>query len=57
MCPWRVALHVDTFDEQRNCKDNEIDDLDTIAKDNLNPAEFRTAYWHVNRQDITHGVN
>jgi hypothetical protein len=30
--------HVDTFDEQRNRKDNEIDDLDTIAEDNLNLA-------------------
>jgi len=29
---------VDTFDEQRNRKDDEIDDLDTIAEDNLNPA-------------------
>ncbi|KAG2117676.1 hypothetical protein BD769DRAFT_1629737 [Suillus cothurnatus] len=29
---------VDTFDEQRNRKDDEIDDLDTIAEDNLNLA-------------------
>ncbi|KAG2123632.1 hypothetical protein BD769DRAFT_1741799 [Suillus cothurnatus] len=30
--------HVDTFNEQRNRKDDEIDDLDTIAEDNLNLA-------------------
>ncbi|KAG2123498.1 hypothetical protein BD769DRAFT_1628911 [Suillus cothurnatus] len=34
----QILRLVDTFDEQCNRKDDEIDDLDTIAEDNLNPA-------------------